>query len=224
MSAWIDAGRQDRHPHRWLAEMVFALDTVLRHRHHVVEFSADPACIFRLNIIQAEQAFALADATPVRRGDRIVNLHLWNEQIPPVPSAGPTFSWARTFCRRLDLSVRELARYIEARPELNDIAAIGANVTQGTREQRAQLTSIMRRFGFAPLPDGESPRAEPALRRFGENILISVMVLAQNPVVLRADSLWRDRTPLFVSRAALLGRYGRRPRPPGSADDAWSTH
>jgi hypothetical protein len=224
MTESIDAGREDRHAHPWLAELIFALDSVLRHRHHVVEFSTDPACIFRLDISHAEQAFALADETPIRRGDRIVNLHLWNEQIPPVPSAGPIFSWARTFCRRLELSICELARYVEDRPELNDIVAVGANVAQGTREQRAQLTNIMRRFGFAPLPEGGSIHAEPALRRFGENILISVMVLAQNPVALRVDSLWRDRTPLFVSRSALLNRYGRRPRVSRSRDDPCTTH
>jgi hypothetical protein len=224
MAAWIDAGRRDSPAHPWLAEVVFAFDAILRHRLQVVEYSTDPACIFRLNISGAEQTFVLADRTRVRIGDRIVNLHLWNEQIPPVPSAGPTLSWARTFCGRLDLSMRELARYFSRHPDLNDVAAIGANVAQGTREQRAQLTNIMRRFGFAPLPDGECTCAEAALRRFAENVLISAMVWARNPVVLRADSLWRDRTPLFVSRTALLERYGIRPRVTSSpADGLWRT-
>lgn len=178
----------------------------------MAEFSANPTCIFRMNISHVEQAFALADRTRVRSGDRIVYLHLWNEQIPPVPRAGPTLSWARAFCGRLELSLRELAKYIQAHRDLDDVVAIGANFAQGTREQRTQLTNIMRRFGFAPLPDGESACADGTLCRFGENILISVMVLAQNPVVLRADSLWRDRTPLFVSRSAFLDRYGPRPR------------
>jgi hypothetical protein len=205
MAAWIDAGRRDSPAHPWLAEVVFAFDAILRHRLQVVEYSTDPACIFRLNLSRAEQ-------------------HLWNEQIPPVPSAGPTLSWARTFCGRLDLSMRELARYFSGHPDLNDVAAIGANVAQGTREQRAQLTNIMRRFGFAPLPDGECTCAEAALRRFAENVLISAMVWARNPVVLRADSLWRDRTPLFVSRTALLERYGIRQRVTSSlADGLWRT-
>lgn len=224
MTAWFDAGREGHHRHPWLAELVFALDAVLRHRHHVVEFSTNPDCVFRLNLSRAEQAFVLADRTEVRSGDRIVYLHLWNEQIPPVPTAGPTLSWARTFRRRLELSMYELARYLEAHRELNDIVAIGGNLAQGTREQRAKLTSIMRRFGFAPLPDGELIRADATLHRFAENILISVMVLAQNPVVLRADSLWRDRTPLFLSRSALLDRYGQSPRTAAlPADDPCTT-
>ncbi len=212
MTAWFDAGREDRHAQSWLAGLVFGLDAVLRQRCHVVEFSTNPACIFRLNISQAELAFTLADQTRVQAGERVVTLHLWNEQLPPVPKAGPTLSWARTFRERLELSVRELAQYFLAHPELNDVAAIGGNLAQGTRDQRTQLTNIMRRFGFAPLPDGESPFAEATLRRFGENILITAMVWVQNPVVLRVDSLWRDRMPLFISRTALLDRYGQRPR------------
>jgi hypothetical protein len=186
MTAWIDAGRTDSHAHPWLAELVFGFDAILRQRLHVVEYSTDPSCIFRLNITRAERPFILADRTQIRCGDRIVNLHLWNEQIPPVPTTGPTLAWGRTFGGRLEFSIRELARYFARHPEMNDIAAIGANAAQGTREQR---TNIMRRFGFAPLLKGESPRVEAALHRFGENILISVMVWAQN-------------------RTALLQRYG----------------
>ncbi len=224
MTALFDAGREDRRSHPWLAELVFAFDAVLRHRHHVVEFSTNPACIFRLNVARAEHAFTLADQTRIEAGDRIVDLHLWNEQIPAVPKAGPTISWARTFCGRLELSVRELAQYLMTHSEMDDVAAVGANVAQGTREQRAQLTNIMRRFGFAPLPEGEAQYAEAALRRLGENILITAMVLAQNPVVLRAESLWRDRTPLFVSRTALLARYGQAPqRSKMPANGPWST-
>ena len=211
MTTWIDAGRGHRHAHPWLAEFVFALDAVLRHRNQVIEFSTNPACVFRLNISRAEQPFRLADQTQVRHGDRIVHLHLWNEQIPPVPPVGPTLCWAGTLRRGLALSFHELAQYVCAHRDLDDIAAIGANLAQGTRKQRDQLTAIMRRFGFAPPADGAAEGSEALLHRLGENILISFMVLARNPVVLRSDTLWRDRTPLFISRKDLLDRYGRCP-------------
>ncbi len=215
MTAWIDSGQANRHAHPWLAEFVFALDAVLRHRNQVVEFSTNPSCVFRLNLRRAERLFALADQTLIRHGDRIVYLHLWNEQIPPVPKAGPTLSWARTFRDRLTLSLRELAQYVRAHRDLDDVAAVGANLAQGTHEQRAQLTNIMRRFGFAPPADLAAFGSDAVLRRFGENILISFMVMAQNPVALRADTLRRDRTLLFMSRTALLDRYGQGTRATG---------
>ena len=212
MTFWIDAGQEDRYAHPWLAELVFALDARLRHFHQVSEYTTDPDCVFRVHLSQTEHSFDLADGTLVRSGDRLLNLHLWNEHIPPVPPAGPTIAWARRFCRDLEVSVRDLANYCVTHPELNDVVAIGANMVQATRDQRAQLMSIMSRFGFAPPRDTECAGLEASLRRLGENILISAMVLAQNPVVFRSDTFWRVRTPVFVSRAALVERYSERRR------------
>jgi hypothetical protein len=51
------------------------------------------------------------------------------------------------------------------------------------------------------------------LHWFGENILISMIVLAQNASALRADTLWRDRTLVVLSRQTLQRRYGATKRP-----------
>lgn len=156
----------------------------------------------------------------------MIKLHYWNEQIPRVPRTGPTIGWARQFCRQLELSLCELARYCAANPELNDVVAIGANVSQGTRQQRDQLTNIMRRFGFAPPLAPERARPDTRLRRLGENMLITVLILAQNPTVLRVDTLWRDRTELFLSRTALAARFGERIRygdPSRHVEKRWRT-
>lgn len=209
MSALFDAGQNDKHVHPWLTDLVFAFDGFLRQRQQVVEFTANPACVFRLQLGRAERRFELADRTQVRPGDLLINLHLWNEQIPRVPQAGPTIGWAQRFRRQLELSFGELARYCASHPDLRDVTAIGANLTQGTRQQRDQLTSIMRRFGFEPPTGGEPIPSNTRLHRLGENVLISVMVLVRNPVVLRANSLWRDRTELFLSRAALISRFDK---------------
>lgn len=209
MTALIDAGREEGHDRPWLAELVFALDGILRQRYQVFEFTADRACIFRAQFGCADRAFDLPDGTPIRPGDRMLNLHYWNEQIPRVPLAGPTIGWARRFCRRTESSLCELARYCAANPAAHDVVAIAANVAQGTRQQRDQLTGIMRRFGFAPPVVLEPARSDARLRRLGENLLIAGMVLARNPAVLRVDTLWRDRTELFLSAKQLAERFGR---------------
>ena len=209
MAALIDAGREEGHVRAWLAELVFAFDGILRQRQQVFEFTADPACIFRAQLARAERAFDLHDGTRIRSGDRMLNLHYWNEQIPRVPPAGATIGWARQFRRQMELSLCELGRYCAQTPEMLDIVAIEANVSQGTREQRVQLTNIMRRFGFAPPVAIEPARSDARLRRLGENVLITVFILARNPMVLRADTLWRDRTELFLSRTALAERFGQ---------------
>jgi hypothetical protein len=217
MTAMFNAGREEGHVRAWLSELVFAFDGILRQRQQVFEFTSDPACIFRAQLARAERAFDLADGTRVRPGGRMLNLHYWNEQIPRVPPAGATIGWARQFRRQMELSLCELGRYCAQTPELFDIVAIAANVAQGTREQRDQLTNIMRRFGFAPPVAIEPTRSDARLRRLGENVLITVFILARNPMVLRADTLWRDRTELFLSRTALAERFGR---PRRSADSS----
>jgi hypothetical protein len=45
-------------------------------------------------------------------------------------------------------------------------------------------------------------------RRFGENILTSLIVLMRNSASLRRDTLRRGRTRVFMSRRTLEQRYG----------------
>ena len=46
------------------------------------------------------------------------------------------------------------------------------------------------------------------MHRFGENILISLIVFVHNARALRADSLNRVRVRIFISRRALEERLG----------------
>jgi hypothetical protein len=46
------------------------------------------------------------------------------------------------------------------------------------------------------------------LHRFGENILISLIVLAHNPGALRPDTLKRVRVPIYLSRRVLEKKFG----------------
>jgi hypothetical protein len=209
MTAMTDAGGEVRYGHPWLAELIFALDSVLRRRYEIIEFTDNPACIFRLQLARAGCDITLSDGTRLQAGERIIDLHFWNEHIPPVPENGPTIGWAKRLHACLDVSLRELARFCAARRELNDIRVIRANLAQGTRDQSRQLARIMARYGFEAGPDLEAGSAGWTLHRMGENILISLMVLAQNPVAFRSDSFRRDRTQIFLSRRLLARRYGR---------------
>ncbi len=66
----------------WLERAVFSLDRVLRWRLGIYEYSASRHCMFRINRARAEQSWRLPDGTTIRAGDRILELHLWNEHIP----------------------------------------------------------------------------------------------------------------------------------------------
>lgn len=210
MAAWESATRSVKSPysHPWLAEAVFALDKWLQRRQGVIEYSPHPQCVFRMQIGRSHRQLLLRDGTPLHRGQRIVHLHLWNERIPPVPESGATIRWAHQMHHGMALSLRELAKYLAARPELADVAAICADVPCGTRSQAHQLSTIMAHYGFETIPENEPAPLRERLHRFGDNILISLMVLARNSVALRADTLRRVRVPIYLSRRGLAERFG----------------
>ena len=66
----------------------------------------------------------------------------------------------------------------------------------------------MARYGFEAVAEPERLTLGERLHRFGENILISLIVLAQNAAALRADTLRRARLPIYLSRHALERRFG----------------
>jgi len=218
MAVWESARRsvQSQYSHPWLAEAVFALDKWLQRRQGVFEYSTHPRCLFRMQVGRSHRHLLLRDGTHLRGGQRVVHLHLWNERIPPVPETGATIRWARQMQHGMAISLHELAGYLTARPELADVAAICADVPCGTESQAHQLSTIMAHYGFETIPeDAPAPLLE-RLHRFGDNILISLMVLARNSVALRADTLRRVRVPIYLSRRGLAERFGSA----GDADEA----
>lgn len=210
MALWDSAERRTRSPYSrsWLAELIFALDAWLRRHHAVFEYTSNPACVFRLDVSNAPRSLTLRDGTRIRAGQRIARLHFWNEQVPPLPENGPTIAWARQMQRAIQISLSELARYMRSCADLGDITMILGDAPSGTRAQREQLARIMARFGFEAIVESEDLPIGERLRRFGENILISLIVFAHNAGALRADTLRRVRLPLYLSRRALERQFG----------------
>src|SRR4029077_17995889 len=192
----------------WLEAMVAALDDRLRLRHGVIEYTNSSECLFRIQLVASNESYALSDGTCIRRGDRVGNLHVWNEQFPCFAGKGPTFAWARRVNQAFELSLRELAGFLDGRRELDDVVAICANMSLEPAERSAQLVRFVGCFGFEPIAAASSRSFRQQMHWFGENILISMMVLARNAAALRADTLRRDRTLVFLSRRELRRRYG----------------
>jgi YkoP-like protein len=193
---------------RWLGAALDALDGRLRLRHGVTKYTRCRNCLFRIQVITSCDDFVLSDGVHVRPGDPLISLHVWNEQLPAFPTSGPTLAWARRFNRAFDTSLRDLAHFLETRPDLDDVKAICGNMAFAPTERSAQLTRFVGRFGFEKVAMSSSQSLRRRMHWFGENILISMIVLAHNATALRADTLWRDRTLVFLSRQTLRRRYG----------------
>jgi len=65
-----------------LAELVFALDRGLQRLQGIFEYTHKPDCFFRIRFNRLRTEVVLSDGTVGRRGDRVVELHLWNERNP----------------------------------------------------------------------------------------------------------------------------------------------
>ena len=201
------------------AALVTALDDRLRLRLGVIEYAHSQDCLFRIQPAASQFDLTLSDGTHIRLGDPIVHLHVWNEQFPPFPSTGPTFAWARQVNRAFKRSLCELSHFLKTHRDFRDVVAICGDLTFEPHWRAAQLTQFVARFGFEQIAAPESRSFSQLAHWFGQNIFISMVVLAHNAAALRAHSLWRDRIPVFLSRKALDERYGidpeRRPKRAG---------
>ena len=194
--------------HPWLGALLDALDDRLRARYRVIEYCRSPHCLFRIGVIASDHDIVLSDGVRLRPGDRLIDLHLWSEQFPPFPPQGPNLAWALRVSRAFDSSLRELHRYLDSHAELGDVVAVRGNMSFDVNARAAQLGRLAARYGFERVAAPPPRSAWQRLHRFGENILISLMVLARNAAALRRGTLWRDRTMVLLSRQGLQRRYG----------------
>lgn len=204
MSAEISAKRGSILP--WLEHAIFALDAWLRRRQGIYEYTTDPRCMFRVGRCRAEQTVRLSDGTLVRAGDPVLELHLWNENVPAMGLEGPTVAWAHHVSRAIHLSLRELAEYLAREPSLGGVAVVCGDMQLGSARQTEQLAHLVARFGFETVEDDSAGHG--ALHRFGKSVLVLLLVAATNPIVLRSAVLRRYHKRVFLSRATLERRYG----------------
>lgn len=203
------AGRgPERKPEGAFGRAVAWLDGLLRRRYRVYEFSDHPSCFLRVAVVPAEEDLILADGTLIRQREPIADLHLWNERMPPIPAEGAGFAWATEVRRRLRLSLTELARHLDASPELQGVRGVRADTVFASRIGRMNVLYLGQRFGFERLP---SKRRRGLVRRvhdLGANVLLWALVRTFNRHALRGKRLIPLRDEYWMSRRVLRDRYG----------------
>src|SRR5215467_690005 len=195
--------------HFWPDKIVFGLDRLLSRWQSVVEYTHDPTCILRITLGRLDQDFVLTDGTAGHAGERFIDLHLWNEHVPAMPKEGASIAWARQMSLCFQHSLRQLARYLASHADLDDISLVRCTMGFAGQERNDQMVRLIGRYGFEFVPPATTVTMAEHVRRLGENILISLIVLARNQAALRRDTLRRGRTRAFMSRKVLEQRYGR---------------
>jgi hypothetical protein len=195
---------------RWIR----SFDRRQRRRLGIWEFSSDPQCILRLGRTRARVGARLSDGTVVQPGETIGVIHFWNERIPPIPESGADLAWAREFSRLLDYSLHLLGQYLVEEQAMTDISAFGGELPL---VYTPATLRFLRRVGFEvfdPIPPrGLVVRVVDLVSR----IWVLLMRRAFNPASVRGVGLKElRRRPVWISRQALVARYG--PAPAGSSD------
>jgi len=188
--------------------MVLGLDRLLQRQGHVQEFTQDEECILRIALTTYKKDFQLSDGTKVQAGDKICELHLWNEHIPPMPLEGPDLRWGVRFYRLAVKSLRSLAAYIAAE-ERQDIVALGGQMAFLEKENSPVLASVAAQLGFDVLNLTAQAGRWGRFTHFWENIFSWALMWTFNPGSLRGKRFLRlQRYRLWMSRRTLLERYG----------------
>lgn len=199
---------------RALQKAVHILDAGLRRALGVFEFEDRPDGLLRVRLTRAARAIALPEGL-IPKGAPVLELHLWNEHVPPLPEAGPDLAWAAQVRSRLVASFRALGRAVARDPRFAEVQAVGGVTVlcfagDGRREVR-----LFERLGFVVRPY-RSP-----LGRFGEfweNLYTWAIMWAYNAATLRRRRLLRlRRGEIWMTAAEFRRRYGE---VEGAGDDA----
>lgn len=185
--------------------LVRGLDRLLRRLYGIYEFCDQPGCIFRLRLARLKRDLPLPDGL-VRARDPVVEIHLWNEQVLPIPAEGPDFAWARQMQRMLLDSLQAMAGQIQSDPRLRDARAVGGATVMLTPGNPSGGERLMRRLGFVVLP------YHNPLGRFGEfweNFYTWLLMWTFNVASLQQRRLFRlRRSEVWMSVDEFLRRYG----------------
>lgn len=185
------------------------LDSVLRWIQRVGEFSGEPECLLRTSRGRAPTSVLLAEGIWVLRGSEILDLHLWNENLPSLSSRSMGLALANTWRRQLASSLSELVGQLNSDLRFRGIVALRVRTALVPSARLPKLLRVACTFGFAP---PSSPGCEPSRWRLGalfDALLLGLLAWPFNPAALRRNGLWRRRCDLWISRHALEARYGR---------------
>lgn len=177
--------------------LVFALDGCLQRQSGVFEYTHASDCIFRAQLSRLSENIRLADGTLGRPGDRIIDLHFWNEQIPLKSANGNSLAWGCRFNRSFAKSLLMLAEFLSEDAELADVSIVRAEINL------QMLDRIAERHGFEAAGALGVPTAWKHIHDFGENILLWMLALACNSSCACPKYFWRHRRVFYLSRRTL---------------------
>ena len=182
------------------------IDTLLRRYGGIYEFTQDPECILRLQLMPAPHGVTICNEI-ISKGDPVLAVHVWNERMPGIPPSGANLEWALKLRRSIIFSFREVAKLMLAGPRYSQVRAVCGSSALFSFSDHTGGTQMMQRLGFTVLP------YHRPLGRFGEfweNLFSWWLMWTYNDKSLTSRKFWRlQRTEIWMTRAEFLQRFIR---------------
>jgi len=163
--------------------------------------------MIRVTIRITNHNVILRDGVFLSAGDRFIDIHFLNERIPQ-SSDLRGLAWAGRFGRMLRQSFAELSVAIQADPRFHGIEAIRGRLAFSSERNRDEMRRFGAWFAFDDVEATVKPSLWERLHDALEDIWLFALAWAYNPGSLPGRTLIRRRDDLWISRKALLGRYG----------------
>jgi hypothetical protein len=189
-----------------VAGIVRRVDAALRYHYGIREFTDDPLCILRLSREKAWRGLLLSDGTPIAAGEPVGELHFWSEHMPVFGDTGPDLGWAVETCRRLRRSFVLLAGALGSDPGWRGLRAVFARWAFAGAFDATHQRRLIEEFGldiFAP-----DRTIAHRIHDLMQDFLLWGMLRAFNPEALHSHGFFRSRQELWISRPAMLARFG----------------
>jgi hypothetical protein len=187
---------------------VRTIDRVLLRYYRIFPYSHNPQCVLRLSAGRSSRELALSDGTRVARGEPVLILHFWNEHIPASPREGLTLAWSINFFQRVQLSLRELALFLEDAPQFDSVHVLGSEMGFLEFSRFPEMEHFLQRLGFDFIP-GEAPGWRIWRYAFWANLFSWWLMWTFNPASLRGKHFTQmARSQVWISRARLTTKYG----------------
>jgi hypothetical protein len=182
--------------------MIRWLDRRLRRRLGVFELIDDPEMILRVQIVRSTRALPVPGGE-IPAGERVLELHFWNEHMPKLPREGPNMEWGIRAVRMLTRSCRTVARHMREDERLAGVAGVCGSTVLFFPGQESGGERVSERLGFTAV------RAKNPLGPFGEfweNFHTWMLMWAFNAATLRHHRLLRMRRTNFWATAEHFAR------------------
>ncbi|MEN2983696.1 MAG: hypothetical protein ABDH25_01550 [Dictyoglomaceae bacterium] len=190
--------------------LVIILDKIVSLFLGVKKFTENPKCILRYRPVKVKKDIVLPNGDIIKKNSWIIDLHLWNEHLPPIPKDGVDLDWGRKFYSLLINSFLELLDFLENSRWKNVEYLFGETAFFFVDQER--VIRFLNKLGFLVLPLEEGKTHGEDFYRFLQNGYSWCLIYAYNKESLKRkkDFFYVRRYNLWVKKDVLRKRLKRR--------------